>query len=67
MFAGLLRSLFFIVMVWFFWRWLDRLVGGGQRTQRPSSDARRPNPSPRDVRPDDSNEGEYVDLEEMKD
>ena len=45
MFAGLLRTLFYIVMVWFVWRWLDRLVGGGQRTQRPSGNARRPNPS----------------------
>ena len=44
MFAGLLRTLFYIVMVWFVWRWLDRLVGGGQRTQRPSGHARRPNP-----------------------
>ena len=67
MFAGLLRTLFYIVMVWFVWRWLDRLVGGGRRTQRPSSDTRRPNPSSREVRPDDSKEGEYVDFEEVKD
>jgi len=67
MFAGLLRTLFYIVMVWFVWRWLDRLVGGGRRTQRPSSDTRRSNPSSREVRPDDSKEGEYVDLEEVKD
>ena len=67
MFAGLLRTLFYIVMVWFVWRWLDRLVGGGRRTQRPSSDTRRPNPGNREVRPDDSKEGEYVDFEEVKD
>ena len=67
MFAGLLRTLFYIVMVWFVWRWLDRLVGGGQRTQHPSGNARRPNPSRRDARPDDSKEGEYVDFEEVKD
>ena len=67
MFAGLLRTLFYIVMVWFVWRWLDRLVGGGRQTQRPSSDTRRPNPSSRKVRPDDSQEGEYVDFEEVKD
>ena len=67
MFAGLLRTLFYIVMVWFVWRWLDRLVGGGRRTQRPSSKARRPNPGKREVRPDDSKEGEYVDFEEVKD
>jgi len=67
MFAGLLRTLFYIVMVWFVWRWLDRLAGGGQRTQRPSGDTRRPNPGKREVRPDDSKEGEYVDFEEVKD
>jgi hypothetical protein len=67
MFAGLLRTLFYIVMVWFVWRWLDRLVGGGRRTQRPSSDTRRSNPSSREDRPDDSKEGEYVDFEEVKD
>ena len=67
MFAGLLRTLFYIVMVWFVWRWLDRLVGGGRRTQRPSSDTRRSNPSSREIRPDDSKEGEYVDFEEVKD
>ena len=67
MFAGLLRTLFYIVMVWFVWRWLDRLVGGGQQTQRPSGNGRRPNPSSREVRPDDSKEGEYVDFEEVKD
>ena len=67
MFAGLLRTLFYIVMVWFVWRWLDRLVGGGRRTQRPSSDTRRPNPGKPEVRPDDSKEGEYVDFEEVKD
>ena len=67
MLAGLLRTLFYIVMVWFVWRWLDRLVGGGQRTQRPSSGTRRPKPGKREVRPDDSKEGEYVDFEEVKD
>ena len=67
MFAGLLRTLFYIVMVWFVWRWLDRMVGGGRRTQSPSGDRRRPSPSPREARPDDSKEGEYVDFEEVKD
>lgn len=67
MFAGLLRTLFYIVMVWFVWRWLDRMVGGGRRTQRPSGETRRPSPSPREARPDDSKEGEYVDFEEVKD
>ena len=67
MFAGLLRTLFYIVMVWFVWRWLDRMVGGGRRMQRPSGDTRRPSPSPREARPDDSKEGEYVDFEEVKD
>ena len=67
MVGRLLSTLFYIVMVWFVWRWLDQMVGGGRRTQRPSGDRRRPSPSPREARPDDSKEGEYVDFEEVKD
>ena len=44
MFAGLLRTLFYIVMVWFVWRWLDRLVGGGSERSVPR--AMRGGPTP---------------------
>jgi hypothetical protein len=67
MFFGLFRTLFYIVMVWFVWRWLDKMVGGGRRMRRNPNETRRQNPSSREVVPDDSKEGEYVDFEEMKD
>ena len=66
MFAGLIRTLLYIVAVWFIWRWLDRTFGGRQsRFTRSSS----PHSSPRDPKrtADDSGEGEYVDFEEVKD
>ena len=67
MFVGLFRTLFYIVMVWFVWRWLDKMVGGGRRMRCNPNETRRQNPSSREVVPDDSKEGEYVDFEEMKD
>ncbi len=67
MFFGLFRTLFYIVMVWFVWRWLDKMVGVGRRMRRNPNETRRQNPSSREVVPDDSKEGEYVDFEEMKD
>lgn len=67
MFFGLFRTLFYIVMVWFVWRWLDKMVGGGRRMRSNPNETRRQNPSSREVVPDDSKEGEYVDFEEMKD
>ena len=67
MFFGLFRTLFYIVMVWFVWRWLDKMVGRGRRMRRNPNETRRHNPSSREVVPDDSKEGEYVDFEEMKD
>lgn len=66
MIAGLLRTLVYIVGVWFVWRWLDRAFGGrrdaysgGSASGNSDSSARR--------RADDSQEGEYVDFEEVKD
>ena len=62
MFAGLFRTVLYIVGVWFIWRWLDRMFGGGRR--RPT--ASNPRAASRKA-PDDSREGEYVDFEEVKD
>ena len=64
MFLGLLRTVVYIVGVWFIWRWLDRAFGGSRgglvaqhlRLRRPKG--------PR--RADYSKEGEYVDFEEVK-
>jgi len=66
MFAGLFRTLLYIVAVWFIWRWLDRMFGG--RRGR-FSDAATPGStsSGPQKRANDSKEGEYVDFEEVKD
>jgi hypothetical protein len=69
MFAGLFRTLLYIVAVWFIWRWLDRTFGGrGGRGGR-FTDAASPRSSSSGAqrRADDSREGEYVDFEEVKD
>lgn len=63
MFAGLFRTLVYIVAVWVIWRWLDRNFGG--RKGRPSPGATSHKFEGR--KPDDSSEGEYVDFEEVKD
>ena len=63
MFAGLFRTILYVVGVWFIWRWLDRVFGR-------SSSNRFNNPQPHrrpERQPDDSKEGEYIDYEEVDD
>ena len=57
---GLLRYIVGAIVVWFVWRALDRLLGGGRRTQQEV-------PRRRKQRPDDERLGEYVDYEEIDD
>ncbi len=66
MIAGLLRTLVYIVGVWFIWRWLDREFGGRRDATSRASAAGNSDSSAR-RRADDSREGEYVDFEEVKD
>jgi hypothetical protein len=68
MFLGLLRTVVYIVGVWFIWRWLDRAFGGLRNAPR-FGGASQPPPSTKGKarRADDSKEGEYVDFEEVKD
>jgi hypothetical protein len=70
MIAGLFRTLLTIVFVWFVFRWLDRMFGGGRRQRQ--TGAGRSNPTPRSAggrgrrsKPDDNRVGEYVDYEEI--
>ena len=63
MFAGLFRTIVYIVGVWVIWRWLDRAFGGRQSGRFMPPQAKR---GP-ERHPDDSNEGEYVDYEEVDD
>ena len=63
MFAGLFRTILYIVGVWVIWRWLDRAFGGRQ-----SGRFTPPKPKRRSERhADDSSEGEYIDYEEVDD
>ncbi len=57
---GLLRYIVGAIVVWFVWRALDRLLGGGRRGQQEV-------PRRRKQRPDDERLGEYVDYEEIDD
>ena len=66
MIRSLLSTVLYIVAVWVIWRWLDRTFGGGSRRQSPPHSPNRHNAS-RSRQANDSNEGEYVDYEELKD
>ena len=57
---GLLRYIVGAMVVWFVWRTLDRMFGGGRRT--PQNPQRR-----KKQRPDGDRLGEYVDYEEIDD
>ena len=70
MLAGLIRTLGTIIMVWFVFRWLDRMFGGRNGDQeiaasRGNSD--RTNPPQRDesTQPKDTKLGDYIDFEEV--
>lgn len=66
MFAGLLRTLLTIVFVWFVFRWLDRLFGGGRSRRRaPEGGRRQSDGSRRGKKPNDNRVGEYIDYEEI--
>ncbi|MDB4694104.1 DUF4834 family protein [Flavobacteriales bacterium] len=72
MLAGLIRTLGTIIMVWFVFRWLDRMFGGRNRRSRnsgQSGNSGRTNPSPRDEsnQPKDTKLGDYIDFEEVDD
>ena len=62
MFAGLFRTILYIVGVWVIWRWLDRALAVVVKPIQPSAPKRR-----RERHADDSNEGEYIDYEEVDD
>jgi hypothetical protein len=71
MFAGLIRTLATIVLVWFVFRWLDRMFGGrsrgraqGQKHANKKHPAGGANAGSR--KPKDDNIGDYVDFEEIE-
>ena len=67
MIGGLFRTVFYIVAVWFIWRWLDRLVGRSTTGRFNATNANANGAKKSDRRADVSKEGEYIDFEEVKD
>jgi hypothetical protein len=70
----MLKSIFYIVVVWFVWRWLDRVFG---RRQKPFSRRGGGNENPNSTtstnpnttstkRPNDNIIGDYVEFEEVE-
>jgi hypothetical protein len=71
MFAGLIRTLATIVLVWFVFRWLDRMFGGRSRGraqgQTHANEKRHSGAANADSRkPKDDHIGDYVDFEEIE-
>ena len=68
----MLKSIFYIVVVWFVWRWLDRVFGrrqkpfsrkGGENSN--STTSTNPNKAS-NTRPNDNIIGDYVEFEEVE-
>jgi hypothetical protein len=65
----MLKSLFYIIMVWFVWRWLDRLFGRKRRqVNRRDSQQDTPNQANQasNKKPNDVSIGDYVEFEEVE-
>ncbi|RPG82775.1 MAG: hypothetical protein CBD69_010340 [Crocinitomicaceae bacterium TMED209] len=66
---GLLRLIATAALVWFVFRWLDRLFGGRQNASRSQADTTRRGPrggsQHRTSQPKDDGLGDYVDFEEV--
>ena len=62
MIPGLLRTLLSIVLVWFVFRWLDRMFSGNRNRNRNGNGNRNRGGG---RKPDDNRVGEYVDYEEI--
>ncbi len=68
MLFGLLRTVAYIVGVWFIWRWLDGVFGGRRKSnQHFRHTPRQPGDQEGKRRANDAKEGEYVDFEEVQD
>jgi len=65
----MLKSLLYIVVFWFVWRWLDRLFGRKEwRSNRRESQQKTANQSSQasTKKPNDDRIGDYVEFEEVE-
>ncbi len=71
MLAGLIRTLGTIIMVWFVFRWLDRMFGGRRRSRNSApqgnSDSKSQPRRDESTHPKDTKLGDYIDFEEVDD
>ena len=72
----MLKSIFYIVVVWFVWRWLDRVFGrrqkpfsrrGGENSNSTTSaTSNKTSNKASNTRPNDNIIGDYVEFEEVE-
>ena len=68
MLAGLIRTIGTVVLIWFVFRWLDRMARRWSNRQGPSQTGQSPRSTPKESpSPKDQKLGDYVDFEELKD
>lgn len=67
----LLKSILYIILFWFIWRWLDRIFGSRRRntdaTRQGGGYKTRPESHSKTKKPNDDSIGDYVDFEEVDD
>ena len=67
----MLRSIFYIILVWIVWRWLDRVFGRLRRNNNINREGAgsqtTPNANSKSKKPNDDRIGDYVDFEEVDD
>lgn len=70
MLAGLIRTIGTVVLIWFVFRWLDRMARRWSNRQgpTPTPTGQSPRSTPKETpSPKDQKLGDYVDFEELKD
>lgn len=62
----MLKSLFYIVVFWIVWRWLDRMFGRKQRPVNLNDRHQSPPSKSSPKKPNDDRIGDYVEFEEVE-
>jgi hypothetical protein len=66
-----LKSILYIILFWFIWRWLDRIFGNRRRNTYPTREGdgyrAKPEPHSKSKKPNDDSIGDYVEFEEVED